>query len=101
MIHPMKIAKCRINLIVRDIEPTVTNVNGLGHRDRQRSRRVRSGQPDRLSVIGQENVSLQLRDGRALADSIRYETFIIFARDSSYKYTPQGVNCRTFYANVH
>ena len=97
MIHPMKIAKCRINLIVRDIEPTVTNVNGLGHRDRQRSRRVRSGQPDRLSVIGQENVSLQLRDGRALADSIRYETFIIFARDSSYKYTPQGVNCRTFH----
>ena len=97
----MNIAKCRINLIVRDIEPTVTNVNGLGHRDRQRSRRVRSGQPDRLSVIGQENVSLQLRDGRALADSIRYETFIIFARDSSYKYTPQGVNCRTFYANVH
>ena len=97
----MKIAKCRINLIVRDIEQTVTNVNGLGHRDRQRSRRVRSGQPDRLSVIGQENVSLQLRDGRALADSIRYETFIIFARDSSYKYTPQGVNCRTFYANVH
>ena len=98
MIHSMKIANCRI---VRDIEPTVTNVNGLGHRDRQRSRRVRSGQPDRLSVIGQENVSLQLRDGRALADSIRYETFIIFARDSSYKYTPQGVNCRTFYANVH
>ena len=38
----------------------------------------------------------------AMAESIRYETFVISARDSNHKYTQrQGVNCRTFYANVH
>ena len=36
----------------------------------------------------------------AMAESMRYETFVISARDSSHKYTPQGANCRTFYANV-
>ena len=35
-----------------------------------------------------------------MAESMRYETFIIYARDSSHIYTYQGVNCRTFYANV-
>ena len=35
-----------------------------------------------------------------MAESMRYEIFIISARDSSHKYTPQGVNCRPFYANV-
>ena len=32
---------------------------------------------------------------------MRYETFIISARDSNHKFTQQGVNCRAFYANVH
>ena len=39
------------------------------------------------------------RNGRIKAIRI-YETFIISVRDSSHKYTKQGVNCRTFYANV-
>ena len=33
----------------------------------------------------------------AMAEPMRYETFIISARGSIHKYTPQGVNCRTFY----
>ena len=38
----------------------------------------------------------------AMAESMRYKTFIISARDSSHKYTSQGVGrgCRTFYTNV-
>ena len=36
----------------------------------------------------------------AMAETMWYETFIITARDSSHKHTPQGVNCRTFNANV-
>ena len=31
----------------------------------------------------------------AMAESMRYETFVISACDSSHTYTPQGVNCKT------